>query len=422
VTGFASIELLFLNVLIRQKILTKEEYFCIIIFENMILLDEPYVSDFLTDTIVKNRIKVLKTPFSEKYISDDQLLVSENEAVKLITEKKELLYTNSENAIGWISNNLNRTEIPGKIKLFKDKGRFRALISELFPDFYYKKVPFKELKNLSYNNLPKPFVIKPNVGFFSLGVHRIDTFEEWEKILSELEEEVKSVNDIYPLQVMDATDFIIESYIEGDEYAVDCYFDSHGNPVITNIMEHIFSSKDDVSDRLYYTSTGILKRLMKDVEVFLKKMNVLAKLRNFPLHIEIRVNNGRIIPIEGNPMRFGGWCTTADLAYHAYGFNPYLYYAEQKKPDWDKILQREDDAFYSLILLGNNTGFSAKEIKKFDYDKLLSGFSEPLELRKIDHHEFPLFGFLFVKTIQEHREELDKILVSDLKEYVVKQD
>jgi hypothetical protein len=99
-----------------------------------------------------------------------------------------------------------------------------------------------------------------------------------------------------------------------------------------------------------------------------------------------------------------------------------LYYAEQKKPDWNKILQREDDAFYSLILLGNSTGFSAKEIKKFNYDKLLSGFSEPLELRKIDHHEFPLFGFLFAKTIQEHREELDKILVSDLKEYVVKQD
>ena len=388
----------------------------------MIILDEPYVSDFLIDTIVKNRIKVLKTPFSEKHISDEQLLISDNEAVELISEKKELLYTNSENAIGWISENLSHTEIPEKIGLFKDKERFRALISILFSDFYYKKVPFKELKDLNYNNLPKPFVIKPNVGFFSLGVHRIDTSEKWKKILSELEEEVKSVNDIYPLQVMDATDFIIETYIEGDEYAVDCYFDNNGNPVIMNIMEHIFSSKDDVSDRLYYTSTGILKTLMKNVESFLKNMNALAKLKNFPLHIEIRVNDGKIIPIEGNPMRFGGWCTTADLAFHAYGFNPYLYYAEQKKPDWEKILQREDDAFYSLILLGNSTGYAAKEIRSFDYKKLLSDFSNPLELRKIDYHKFPIFGFLFAKTTQEHREELNKILISDLKEYVVKED
>ena len=40
----------------------------------------------------------------------------------------------------------------------------------------------------------------------------------------------------------------------------------------------------------------------------------LAGLKNFPLHTEVRVNEkGEIIPIEVNPMRFGGWCTTADF-------------------------------------------------------------------------------------------------------------
>ena len=386
----------------------------------MIILDEPYVSDFLINTITKNRIKVLKTSFAEKYISDQDLLVSENKAIELITEKKEFLYTNSENAIGWISEHLGKTDIPEKIELFKDKEKFRALISKLYPDFYFKKVPFKALRDLDYNSLPKPFVIKPNVGFFSLGVHRIDNFKEWNRVLTDLEEEIKSVNDIYPLQVMDATDFIIESYIEGEEYAVDCYFDADGNPVIINIMKHIFSSKDDVSDRLYYTSTGILKQLMKKAETFLKNMNDLARLKNFPLHIEIRVNDDQIIPIEGNPMRFGGWCTTPDLAFHAWGFNPYIYYSEQRKPNWEKILNRADDAYYSLILLGNATGYSADEIESFNYQNLLRSFSDPLELRKIDYHEFPIFGFLFAKTEKENFAELDKILVSDFKEFVVK--
>lgn len=388
----------------------------------MIILDEPYVSDLLINTINTNRIKVLKTPFAQKYISDEELLIPEKEAVKLITEKKELLYTTSENAIGWISTHLSHTDIPKKIGIFKDKAKFRDLISKLFPDFYYKKVPFNQLKDIDYKTLPDSFIIKPNVGFFSLGVHRIDSYNDWTRALSDLNEEIKSMNDIYPLQVMDATDFIIETFIEGEEYAVDCYFDREGNPVIMNITKHIFSSKDDVSDRLYYTSTEILKELLPEVETFLKNMNDLAELRNFPLHIEIRTDGNRIIPIEGNPMRFGGWCTTADLAFHAYGFNPYVYFTEQKKPDWEGILRYKDNSLYSLILLGNVTGFSSDEISYFDYDKLLSDFNSPVELRKIDYHKFPVFGFLFARTEKNSQEELDKILVSDLKEYVVKKE
>ena len=36
----------------------------------------------------------------------------------------------------------------------------------------------------------------------------------------------------------------------------------------------------------------------------------------------------RIFPIEINPLRFGGWCTTADLLGVAIGYNAYEYYLE----------------------------------------------------------------------------------------------
>ena len=50
------------------------------------------------------------------------------------------------------------------------------------------------------------------------------------------------------------------------------------------------------------------------------------------MHVDLRVDNeGVIKPIEINPLRFGGWCTTADLLGIATGFSPYEYYLENKQ-------------------------------------------------------------------------------------------
>jgi len=386
----------------------------------MIILDKPYVSDFLIDTINKYEIPVLKSEYAKSINTINSTnLISDNDAIHSIINENELLYTNSENAIGWISKNLEETNLPQQIELFKNKEKFRELISKLFPDFYFKKVAFNQLKDIDYKTLPKLIVVKPNVGFFSMGVHIIKNKNDWGNALVSLNTEIELVKDLYPLKVMNAKEFIIESYIKGKEYAVDCYFNDTGEPVILNMLEHKFSSTDDVSDRLYFTSTTLIHELKDQVQLFLKNLNDLAGLTNFPLHIEIRIENDMVIPIEGNPMRFGGWCTTADLTYHAFGINPYQYYFEQKKPDWDSILKTFDDAIYSIIILNNASGYTVDQIKSFDYDKLMSTFKDPLELRKIDHLKYPLFGFLFTKTSKDNLAELDNILVSNLREYVL---
>ena len=384
----------------------------------MIILDSPYVSEFLLETLRKNQIPVLNNPFLKTINSNGLRLLSNAEAIQSVIVQKDLLYTNSENAIGWISDNLQETSFPKQIELFKNKEAFRELTSILYPDFYYKKVAFNELNSFNVKTIQMPFVIKPNVGFFSMGVHIIDNSDDWDKVLEMLNDEMQAVKDLYPLQVMDASDFIIESYIKGKEYAVDCYFNKNGKPVILNLLEHQFSSTDDVSDRLYYTSKSIINSLRAKVEWFLIKLNELAGLTNFPLHIEIRIDNDIIVPIEGNPMRFGGWCTTADLAYHAFGYNPYQYFFEQKEPNWDTIIKALDDSIYSIIILNNATGYRADQIRAFDFEKLLANFETPLELRKIDYFKYPLFGFLFTKTLKGNQKELKNILDSDLTEYI----
>ena len=128
------------------------------------------------------------------------------------------------------------------------------------------------------------------------------------------------------------------------------------------------------------------------------------------------------MPIEINAFRFGGWCTTADMTSHAFGFNPYEYFFKGQKPDWKSILSKTNDSLYSIIVLDNSTGQDGKIIKAFDYDLLCSGFSNLLELRKVDYKEYPVFGFIFAEIKRDAFAEIERISASNLREYTILND
>lgn len=389
----------------------------------MILLDKPYVSEFLEETIVRNQYPVVDTAIAREFFASKGgvKFISEQEAATRVRQNpQELVYSNSENAISWVEQNLPFSSLPHTIGLFKDKVKFREMVKPIFPNFYFKSVPLAELATLSSHDIPKPFIIKPAIGFFSMGVHKVDSDEEWIAIRETIAHEIEEVKDLYPKEVMDATNFVIEDCIEGDEFAIDCYFNDEGKPVVLNILEHIFGSGKDVSDRVYFTSKEIVEKNIARIEAFLANVSRLAQLRNFPAHVEIRIDKaGTVYPIEVNPMRFGGWCSTGDLAFHAYGINEYECYFEQKAPDWNSLLKDKEGKVYSIVILDNNSGHQASDIASFDYETLLTHFEKPLELRKIDFTQYPVFAFLFTETRAENMAELDKILVSNLREFIV---
>jgi hypothetical protein len=387
----------------------------------MFFLDKPYISDFLKSTLSENSIPIVGTKILKEFDLPEGLnILSEKEAVALAKNSKDvLLYCTSENSIGWIAQNLNFCDIPRKIELFKDKIKFRKLIQPLFPAFYFKAIHFEDFDEVQYEDLPCEFIIKPSIGFMSMGVYKVTCKEEWSRVKTSIKDEVEQSLGLYPLEVINVKEFIIEECIDGDEYAVDVYFNSLGEPVILNILEHIFFSASDVGDRIYSTSKSIIQNNIQEFTSFMQRIGALAQMKNFPVHVELRRNkNGVILPIEINPMRFGGWCTTADLTYRAYGFNPYLYYYNQQKPDWERILADIEDELYSIVVLDNSTGISTSKVKSFDYEKLVSKFEEVLELRKVDFYTYPVFGFLFTKTQKDNMQELQYILRSDLKEFI----
>jgi len=387
----------------------------------MIILDGPYISEFLLNTLERNKIPVIKNSTVAEFAPLRNLnLLSEEGAISQFNSSGyPLLYTNSENSISWIENNLQHTSLPEKIKLFKNKVLFRDLIRDMFPDYFYRSVPVDALESLDITKFPLPFIIKPAIGFFSLGVYKVEQLEDWKEIVQKIIKEIDFIKDLYPPEVLHTSEFIIEECIIGDEFAIDCYFNNEGKPVVLNIMKHIFSSGADVSDRVYITSKEIIENYKNSITKFLSEIGKRAELRNFPAHVEVRINeNGVVTPIEVNPLRFGGWCSTPDLAWHAFGMNLYEYLFQQKEPDWKLILKEKDGAVFSNIVLNNSTGINGKNIQSFDYEKLLSDFENPLELRKADFSKFPLFGFLFCETRQQNMQELERILLSDLNEYV----
>lgn len=388
----------------------------------MILLDYPFVSDFLKETLRKNNLPVIATPEAQSIMEGWKVnWISEQDAIKQIKEHPILpLYTNSENSIAWIQQNLSDTNLPQKIEIFKNKYRFRGLIKEAYPDYFFLSAQLAELKYMDISGFNFPLIIKPAVGFFSIAVHKIDGAGQWYDIVEKIEVQIKKTSQLYPKEVVSNTEFIIESYIKGEEYAFDCYFDKNGEPTILNVLHHVFMSEADVSDRVYTSSKSIIDRLSPAILDFLKLIGSKIELRNFPLHIEIRETaSGKIIPIEVNPMRFGGWCTTADLTWFAYGINSYEFFFKSQKPDWEKIFKGRETKKYSLILLDNQSDVPQETIAFFDFDTLAKDFENPLHVRKVNMDKFGVFGFLFTETSEGNEWELEEILHSDLKKYMV---
>ncbi|MCD4777399.1 MAG: ATP-grasp domain-containing protein [Desulfobacterales bacterium] len=387
----------------------------------MFFIDKPYVSDFFKMTVRDNAIPVVGTDIAKKLgLYSGTKVISEDRAIEMARELDNLtIYTTSENSIGWISKHLAFINLPEKIALFKDKLKFRELIKSIFPNFYFKKVRVEDLKKVQFNEMPLPFIIKPTVGFMSMGVYKVSNLEEWTNTIDSIIAEIDQIKDLYPAEVLDTSSFIIEQCINGEEFAVDAYYNSIGEPVILSILKHTFSSETDVSDRVYISSKEIIESNLEEFTDFVGKIGNLAGVKNFPVHIELRRDNdGALLPIEVNPMRFGGWCTTADISFWAYGFNPYLYYYSQKKPNWPEVLKGKEGKLFSIIVLDNSTGIDVNEITSFNYEKLLSNFEKPIELRKIDYKKYPVFGFLFTETREDNFIELKNILDSDLNEFI----
>lgn len=385
----------------------------------MIILEKPYVSEFLQQTVVDLQIPVLATEFSKSLKFAASMKLMENNAFfnLLRTTDNPLLYSNSENSavlLNWFCPDLKITK---NVNYFKDKSKLRDIFSKLNPHVWYRTYKLKELKKLDISGIKMPFVIKPVRGFASIGIHAVHNEKDWENAIRSIRKEVRLMYNVFPEEVVSLDEFLIESYIEGTEIAIDAYFNQVGEPVILNILTHLFASEKDTSDRLYLTSGEIIRKYHDPIIKYLEVISGLADLRNFPFHLEMRQEpSGSFVPIEINPMRFMGFCV-ADVEHYFYGINPYEHYFLQKKPDWEKILESRTDKLYGMFGIDIPKHLDKSKIQ-FKYEKFIGHFSNPLFYLKMDYLKYPMAIYLFAETTKERYSEFEEILYSDLSEYI----
>ncbi len=383
----------------------------------MFILDDHYISELLKDTLAEKQYPVLKNNKTSNfdYLGNLNYRDESNIIEQFKKEPNSSIYTNSEESLCWISNNLNFTNLPKIINTFKNKKNFRQFLKKLYPDFFFQEFHINDLETINIQNISTPFIIKPVAGFFSHGVYRIDNHNEWDKVFKKIKKDISKSSEYYSAEVMNLSSFIIEEVIEGREFAIDAYFDSHGNPVILDILEHPFLNQKDMGDRIYMTSKNIIEENFDRSIKFLNKIGKQLDLKNFPLHLEYRITpENKLIPIEINPLRFAGWCCT-DIAFYAYGINVYEYFQEQEVPDWQEILKDKDDKTYYFTIIDIPKSIKAKNLKTFDFDSFLKHYQKPLEVRTFDPEKQTAIAYIVSETTDKN--EIDKMLNINFKDF-----
>ncbi|MGC5326482.1 ATP-grasp domain-containing protein [Brevibacillus sp. SYSU BS000544] len=380
----------------------------------MIFLDKPYASPFLADTLAKTQAPVFIQNVSVP--SQSRLNVTSLPGLlgQIREQKHYPLLTTSENAFELLEKHLPDSQLVRNISLFKNKINFRKWMKQIDPSFFFLELPLHELSQLDPKALPFPVILKPAVGYASWGVYRITNEQEWFTICEQLHNELLLSDSLYSGAVFDSTTFIVEEWIQGDEYAIDAYFDYSGAPVIVNVFKRMFLHENDTSDRIYFTSKAVLQESIDSIKAFLETMGSKANLVNFPLHLEVRIKrNGQIAPIEVNPLRFAGIGTT-ELGYFAYGVNPYEAFIQQDVPDWDNIQSTMDDSVYSFFCADIPTTIHPDSITEFNVEALKKQFSHLL------HSYMPndprTLAVLFYRT--DRLEDNQKYLELDLSQYI----
>ncbi len=380
----------------------------------MIILDSSYASPEILAYAAAARTPVLDNDAARQASGshDLNLLPAPRFAARMNDGAR--LYTTSENSLAWVLDHATNHDLRQNIAVMKDKAALRQSLAPLYPDYRFRVVDADDLASVDVNDLHLPVVLKPSVGFFSVGVHVVATPEDWTRAVADIAAMRATWNNDYDAGVVNNGRFLIEEFIGGDEYAVDAYYDDNGEAVIVNILRHEFSSSADVSDRLYYTSPEIIRERLGEFTAYLNNVGKRLAIRNFPLHLELRLSDKGIVPIEFNPLRFAGWCTT-DLAFFAYGIHTYGYYLENRRPDWDAVLRGKDGNLYSLVILDKQ---SADGARGFDWNKAEASFTEVLNTRVMGP-QAPMWGFMFTRTPATARGEIDAIIRSDLREYLI---
>jgi hypothetical protein len=383
----------------------------------MLILDRPYVSRLLEETAVRHRLPVLAAAELPLVLGEQMVRLAEPDFfARWRRSERPRLLTNSENALAAIERNLSDSGLWQAGVLLKNKGEFRRRTRPLYPHFHFRRLRLAELSRLDAAELTFPLVVKPEVGFFSMGVHRVADAKGWARLVRELPAELAKLRGLYPACVIGLEDFLIEEYLQEEELAVDAYFDREGRPVVLNVFQHLFAGPEDTGDRVYFTGREVIERWRTPLTGELERIGAVCGLRDFPVHAEFRRTCRGLVPVEVNPLRFAGW-GTCDLAWFAWGVNPYEAFLFERRPDWETLLAACGAERFFFNIADLPPSFDRGRIRAVRYQALRRLFAAALDCRPTDFRRYPVLAVLFSRSADFA--EAERFLRADFTRYLI---
>lgn len=338
------------------------------------------------------------------------LLVKDNEIIAkdFQFQVEDKICITSEASLEIVRSKITDNSKKKAIDLLKDKYKFREALTNIYPNYIFKKIKFEDINNLK---IDKKTVLKPLKGCFGTAVKIIDENSDLHIVSKEIEFEIQKNSSVLSENVLSQNDFILEEYISGEEYAIDMFFDENGEPHIVNIYYHPMPKIESYLHMIYYTNKEIFDKIYNKAIIFFKKLNAILNVKNFILHSEFKYEK-ELIPIEINSMRYGGM-GLGNMIYHSVGVNPYEHFNKGISPDWKKIWKNNSNDIFAFFIAYNGTQID-KSSQQPDIEKLKNDFTEILREEIFDYKTQLAFG---VFCIKENNQNIKKLLEIEFNDY-----
>lgn len=152
-----------------------------------------------------------------------------------------------------------------------------------------------------------PAVLKPLAMAASRGVVRVNTPEEFASAFGRLVALVHAAPS--PHDEIANRHVLVETYIPGDEVAVE--------GIVERGVFHTFAVFDKVDrlegpyfpETMYVTPSRLSEEIQARIEAVTRDTVAAMGLDNGPVHVELRIDGGRVVPIEAHARSIGGYCS-----------------------------------------------------------------------------------------------------------------
>lgn len=375
---------------------------------SLALLTDDYISPLLLNTLMREEIPVLVRSKRlkgelERFCPGLKIL-NKVEALDIISKGDNRVLANSEDLLSCVISNTLDPSKAERLKVLADKGRFRELERDAYPDYF-----FLEAESIRLNDVKLPpgrsYIVKPSSSLKGTGVRMLKNSGDIPQMAETLSQEAMQI----PL---DPGRFLIEEYIKGDEFACDAYISPKGVPAVLGIYAHPLLDEEDFRDIVYYTSAGVMKKMLPRISDFLRRLSSQTGLRGIPMHAEFRMQKNRLMPIDVSPLRFGSF-SLPDLTFFAFGLNPYKHYYDYFEPQWDRILPQAGEDIFFRVLARMPKG---AEGKTPDHEEFADTIQDMMGYCKLDTKRYPAFSIAFGRT--KDMDEVLKYLDLDFQEFL----